>query len=426
MMVADDSAIHNPRSAMRRPLDDLLVLDLTIFLSGPFATQILGGLGARVIKIEQPGLGDPARATPPYYGPGGVHGDRPAPGDLSLSVLKRNRNKESVTLNLKTEEGRAILRDLARHADMLIENFAPGVVGRLEIDEPALRAVNPRLIYCSISGFGQEGPYRDVPAYDLVVQAMSGLMAITGEPDGPPARAGLSAADLVAGLYATIGVLAALHQRRNDPDGAGQWIDVTMLDSLFSLVFDEPLDWQVAQGLPPRTGNGRPRLTPFATYEAADGFLTICAVTDGQVAALFRAMGRPDLAGDPRYATLEARVARAAEVDALVSEWTRGRPRAELWRALREARVPAGPVADIPDLLADPQLRGRGMIVPLQGPIASTGAVLAAGLPLKFSRADAALDRPAPALGADNDAVYGGLLGYPPERLADLRARGII
>lgn len=422
------STIRDPQSTISpRPLDGLLVLDLSIFLSGPFATQILGGLGARVIKIEQPGLGDPARANPPYYGPRGVHGNRPEPGDLSLSALKRNRNKESVTLNLKHEEGKALFRDLARRADVLVENFAPGVMARLGLDEATLRALNPRLIYCSVSGFGQAGPYRGVPAYDLVVQALSGLMACTGEPDAPPTRAGPSFADLSAGLYATIGILAALHQRERDPDGRGQWLDIAMLDSLFSLVFDEPLDVQVARGQSPRTGNGRPRLTPFATYEAADGFIAICAVTDGQVAALFRAMGRDDLAGHPRYAKLEARVERADEVNALIADWTRTRTRVELWAALAEAHIPSGPVADIPDLLANPQLRERGMIAPVAHPVLGpTGEAVAAGLPLKFSRAEAALDRPAPALGQDNAAVYGDLLGLPAERLAELRARGTI
>ena len=402
------SALRTPHST--RPLGDLLVLDLTIFLSGPFATQILGGLGARVMKVEQPGLGDPARANPPYYGPRGLHSARPGPGDLSLSLLKRNRNKESVTLNLKHEEGKAIFRELARRADVLVENFAPGVMARLGLDEPVLREINPRLVYCSITGFGQEGPYRRVPAYDIVVQAMSGLMAATGEPDGPPTRAGISAADLTAGLYATIGILAALHQRDRDPDGQGglgQYLDVAMLDALFSLVFDEALDVQVARGESPRTGNRRPRLAPFAVYEAADGFIAICAVTDAQVASLFAAMGRPDLAGDPRYATLEARAGRPDEVDALVGEWIRAHPKADLWRALEEARVPAGPVADVPELLTDPQLHQRGMVAPLEHPTAGTaeGAV-AAGLPLKFSRAHAALDRPTRTLASSASHCY--------------------
>lgn len=416
---------HEPRA--RRPLDDLLILDLTIFLSGPFATQLLAGLGARVIKIEQPGIGDPARVNPPYYGSRGLHSARPASDDLSLSLLKRNRNKESVTLNLKTDEGKAILRELARRADVLIENFAPGVMDRLGLDEAALRAVNPRLVYCSITGFGQHGPYRGVPAYDIVVQALSGLMTITGEPEYPPTKAGISAADLVASLYATIGVLAALHQRDREPGGGGQHIDVAMLDGLFSLVFDEPVDVQVARGQSPRTGNRRPRLTPFASYEAADGFIAICAVTDAQVAALFRAMGRDELVGDPRYATLEARVERAAEVDALVTAWTQRLPKAELWHRLEEAHVPAGPVAEIPELLADPQLHMREMVVPLEHPTAGAvrGAV-GAGLPIKFSRAAAAFDRPAPALGQDNARVYGELLGIDATRLAELRAKGVI
>ena len=415
----------HPQAPIVRPLADLLVLDLTIFLSGPFATQLLGGLGARVIKIEQPGVGDPARANPPYFGPRGLHGGRPGDGDMSLSALKRNRNKESITLNLKHDEGKALLRDLARRADVLVENFAPGVLDRLGLGPDTLRERNPRLVVCSISGFGQDGPYRQLPAYDLVVQAMSGLMATTGAPDAPPTKAGPSFADLTAGLYATIGILAALHQR--DRDGRGQALDVAMLDGLLSLVLDEPVDLQVAAGQSPRTGNRRPRLTPFAAYEAADGFIAICAVTDAQVADLFRAIDRPDLVGDPRYATLEARIARAAEVDALVEGWTRARSRADLWAALRAARIPAGPVADIPDLLADPQLAHRAMLAPGQHP--THGAVPgahAADLPIRFSRAEARFDRPAPPLGADNARVYGDLLGLTPERLADLATRGVI
>jgi len=414
-----------PPAVAPRPLDGLLVLDLTIFLSGPFATQLLGGMGARVIKIEQPGVGDPARINPPYFGPQGLHGGRPGSGDMSLSALKRNRNKESVTLNLKLEEGKAIFRDLVRRADLLVENFAPGVLDRLGLGHAALRELNPRLIVGAISGFGQAGPYRQLPAYDIVVQAMSGMMASTGAPDAPPTKAGPSIADLAAGLYATIGLLAALQQRTRD--GLGQVVDVAMLDSLASLVLDEPLDLQVASGQSPRTGNRRPRLTPFAAYEAADGFIAICAVTDAQVADLFRAMGREDLVGDTRYATLEARVVHAAEVDALIEAWTRAHPRAELWRALREARIPAGPVADIPDLLADPQLRHRAMIAPVAHPDqGQVPGAHAADLPIRFSRAETRLDRPAPLLGADNARVYGEMLGIPPERLADLAARGVI
>lgn len=414
-----------PPIAPSRPLDGVLVLDLTIFLSGPFATQLLGGMGARVIKIEQPGVGDPARVNPPYFGPQGLHGGRPREGDMSLSALKRNRNKESVTLNLKHDEGKAIFRDLVRRADLLVENFAPGVLDRLGLGHATLRELNPRLIVGAISGFGQEGPYRQLPAYDIVVQAMSGMMASTGAPDAPPTKAGPSIADLAAGLYATIGLLAALQQRTRD--GLGQVVDVAMLDSLTSLVLDEPLDLQVASGQSPRTGNRRPRLTPFAAYEAADGFIAICAVTDAQVADLFRAMGRVDLVGDARYATLEARVVRAAEVDELIEEWTRAHDRAELWRALREARIPAGPVADIPDLLIDPQLRHRAMLAPVAHPDqGQVPGAHAADLPIRFSRAEARLERPAPLLGADNARVYGEMLGIPPERLADLAARGVI
>ncbi len=418
---------QSPPQPTHRPLDGLVVLDLTLYLSGPFATQILGGLGARVIKVEQPGLGDPIRATPPYYGSRGIHLQPREADDLSLSVLKRNRNKESITLNLKSERGRDLLYQLVAYADVLVENFAPGVAARLGLDEATLHQRNPRLIIGAISGFGQDGPYRSLPAYDIVVQAMSGLMTSTGEPDGPPTRNGPSFADLTAGLYAMIGILAALYQRDHDPAHAGQSVEVAMLDSLFALVFDEALDWQTARGDSPRTGNRRPRLTPFGVYEAADGFIAICAVTEAQVATLFRTIERPDLLTDPRYATLEARVANAAATDAIIEEWTRPRTRAAIWQALQAAHIPAGPVAEIPELLADPQLHAREMITPLAHPtLGANSAVIAAGLPLKFSRAAAAFDRPAPFLGADNERVYGELLQLSPAQVQQLREQGVI
>lgn len=411
----------------QRPLTGLVVLDLTLYLSGPFATQILAGLGARVIKIEQPGLGDPIRATPPYYGARGIHQQPREADDLSLSVLKRNRNKESITLNLKSEQGRALLYQLVQRADLLVENFAPGVAARLGLDEATLHSYNPRLIIGAISGFGQNGPYRTLPAYDIVVQAMSGLMTSTGEPDGPPTRSGPSFADLTAGLYATIGLLAALYQRNQDPAQAGQTVEVAMLDSLFALVFDEALDLQTARGESPRTGNSRPRLTPFGVYEAADGFMAICAVTEAQVAALFRTIDRPDLLTDPHHATLEARIANAPATDAIIAAWTRPRSRAAIWQALQAAQIPAGPVAEIPELLADPQLHARQMITPLQHPtLGATSEVIAADLPLHFSRATAHLDRPAPFLGADNERIYGELLQLSPAQLQQLHAAGVI
>jgi len=410
---------------MHRPLEGLKVIDLTIFLSGPFCTQLLAALGADVIKIERPGSGDAARFNPPYFDSRGLHFEPPEPGSLSLSILKRNRNKRSVTLNLKTEKGKGIFKDMIKKADIVTENFSPGTMGRLGLGYDVLKSVNPRLIYCCISGFGQYGPYRDRTAFDIIIQAMSGLMAVTGFRDGPPLRTDVSVGDLIASLYSAVGILAALRFR--DKTGKGQMIDVSMLDGVFSFLFDEAKDLYASLGLPDRTGNHRLRLTPFGVFEAKDGYVAICIATDDQCYRLFQCMGREDLITHPKFTTLEARWNNVEEVISTIEEWTRTKPKDELVEELTQEHLPCGPVVSIKEIVHDPQLASREMIIPVEHPLfGRVKGAIGTGMPIKMSETPCSFDQPAPLLGQHNEEVYQELLGYSPEDIARLKEEGVV
>jgi formyl-CoA transferase len=258
-------------------LEGIVVLDLTRFLSGPHCTLLLAGLGAEVIKIDDPSSGDPAAKAPPYAGPGGATFERSSSDDYGIAYLKRARGKKSATLNLKDRRGRELLLRLARHADVLVENFRPGVSERLGIGYAALQDVNSRLVFCALSGYGASGPDRDLKAYDLMVQAESGLMSLTGEPAGAPMKTGGALSDMIAGTYAALGIVAALHERSRT--GRGQSVDVAMVDCLFSMVLDEPVDSYERLGLAARQGNRIMRFSPFNAYRARDGWVTLGAAT---------------------------------------------------------------------------------------------------------------------------------------------------
>ncbi len=410
---------------MKRPLEDVRILDLTTFLSGPYAMMIAAYLGAEVVKVERPGIGDPVRATPPYSGPGGIVLEKKDERDLSFSLLKRGRGKKSITLNLQAEKGKNICRELVKKVDVVAENFAPGVMDRLGIGYGELKKIKPDIIFCSISGFGQDGPYKNLPAFDPVVQGMSGVMEVTGYAENPPVRSGLAVGDQVAALYMVIGLLSALRYR--EKTGLGQAVDISMMDSLFSLLFDEALDVYVERGIPIRTGNRRLRLTPFNSYKAKDGYVVICTASDQHWSALLKAMGREDLLENARYKTLDQRMKNADEVDALVESWTSARPKRETVEILRKQGIAAGIVATIPEVLEDPQLNFRGMVTGLDHPEFGTvkGAV-AHGIPVKLSESGGSFDRPGPYLGAHNQEVYGGWLGYSPEDLKQLHQEGVI
>jgi crotonobetainyl-CoA:carnitine CoA-transferase CaiB-like acyl-CoA transferase len=405
-------------------LSGIRVLDLTRFLSGPHATLLLAGLGAEVVKIDDPATGDPTTGAPPLVGPGGVALERRSAQDYGIAYLKRARGKKSATLNLKHAEGRALFLELVGHADVVIENFRPGVAARLGIDFPVLHEKNKKLVYCALTGYGSTGPDRALKAYDLMAQAASGLMSITGEPGGAPMKAGTPLSDMIAGTYAALGVVSALHERSRT--GLGQAVDVSMVDCLFSMLMDEPLDCYAGLGLSARQGNRIMRFSPFNTYAASDGWVAIGAATGEEWKNLLAAIGREDLREHPQWSQVGWRIANNAEVDMLVSGFTAGRTVAAIVDTLGRHDVPCSPVRTPQEAIAWPHLRARGMVQPLKQPDGQATEVAAAGLPLKFSRSCAAPDAPAPVPGAHTADLLGRLLALDAAKIADLKQRGVV
>jgi crotonobetainyl-CoA:carnitine CoA-transferase CaiB-like acyl-CoA transferase len=407
------------------PLTGLTVLDLTLALAGPFASFLLAGLGARVIKIENPESPDPCRQNPPYLGRDGVSLGRTRPDDVSVSALNRLRGKYGITLNLKQPGARGVFADLLRQADIVVENFSAGTLERLGVGYSFSRSINPRVIYCSVSGFGATQAPGTGKAMDNIIQALSGLMMTSGTPDDPPVRVGVPVADLVAPVFGVVGILAALRQR--DASGVGQHVDVSMLGVLTALVAAEPFDLLEACGLPQRTGRVVPRLTPFGVYESADGHVAICAPTDQFARGVFAAIGHPEFEGDPRFATRDARVAHVDEMNAQIEAFTRTVPTSELLPLLERHNVPAADVRSPRDAVRDPRVLARGETMPLEHPECGRVAdVVGMGVPITFSEARPACLRPAPSVGQDNALVYGEWLGYGRAGVEKLQAAGVI
>jgi len=405
---------------MSGTLEGLVVLDLTRYLSGPHCTLLLAGLGAEVIKIDEPAGGDPAALAPPFSGPSF---ERASPADYGLAYLKRARGKQSATLNLKHARGRELFLRLAEKADVVVENFRPGVAERLGIGYPVLQQRNPRLVYCALSGYGATGPDRSLKSFDLMAQAEAGLMSITGEPGGPPMKTGGALADMIAGSYAALGIVAALNERERS--GRGQAVDVSMVDCLFSMMMDEPLDSYEKLGLAARQGNRIMRVSPFNAYRAKDGWVTLGAATNADWLALLEVMGRADLREHPDFSRVEWRVPHNEEVDRIVGEWTARCTVREAIERLRAADVPCGAVRTAKEAIEWEQLKVRGMVQALKRPDGSDAGVAAAGMPLKFSRSAAHHDAPAPVPGADTAAVLQRLLGLSADEIARLKADGI-
>jgi CoA:oxalate CoA-transferase len=376
---------------MSAPLDGITVLDLTHVLAGPFCSGTLGDLGARVIKIERPGTGDDTRAFPPF-----VQGE-------SAYFAALNAGKQSIALDLKAPADRAIFDRLLARADVLLENFRPGTMERLGYGWPEVSARFPGLVYGSVSGFGQTGPERDKPAYDIVVQARGGVMSITGEEGGPPVRVGASVGDIVAGMYLAQGVLAALLARA--AHGRGDRIDISMLDAQLAIQ-EHSLAITSATGVPPHaTGARHPTITPFSTYRASDGFFVIGAGNDALFGKLCQALGLPALAGDPKFATNAARCENVALLKRLIEAVTLGETRAHWVAALEAAGVPTGLVQDMGQVLRDPQILARNMVLPVE---ARPGrpAFVAAGNPIKMaSLPEPDHRRAAPALDGDRQSL---------------------
>jgi formyl-CoA transferase/CoA:oxalate CoA-transferase len=393
------------------PLAGVTVLDLTRVLSGPYCTLLLGDLGARVIKIERPGRGDDTRA----WGPPFVDGE-------STYFLSINRNKESVTLDFKRPEGRAILERLAARADVVVENFRPGTLDAIGFDHASLSARYPRIVYASISGYGQTGPRRDEPGYDAVIQAEGGLMSITGPEDGPAYRLGVAVADFLTGVFTAQGVLAALIAR--EKTGRGQRVDVGMLDAVTAMLTYQAGIW-FATGEPPRRmGNRHPSIAPYDTFRASDGEFVLAVGNDAQFRACCGIVGTPALADDPRFATNAARVAHVHALAALLADAFASRTRAEWIGALTAAGVPAGSVRDVGEVLRDPQTAARDMILEVEH--ATLGTIAQLGLPVKLSDTPGSVRLAPPVLGQHTDAVLRDDLGLGDDEIARLRREGVV
>lgn len=409
-----------------RPLEGKTVIDLTTALSGPYATLMLAGLGARVIKVENPSRGgDSSRNNSPYVTADGLSVTRTSSDDMSVSMMLRGRNKESITLNMKHEESREVFFDLVRNADIVVENYSAGVTKRLGIDYDSVRHLNPTLVYTSISGFGAQGGAGTGKAMDTIIQALSGVMMTAGEPGDGPVRFGLPVGDLVAPLFAVIGTLAAVVQASDT--GEGQHVDVSMLGALTSLVACEPFDAFEKIGLPLRTGDYVPRLAPFGTFATSDGWFAVCAPTDEFAHGVMRALGTPELADDERFARRDGRVANADALHAMIAQWAQHRTTEEATRTLEESGVPVAPVRSTADAVRDPIVQSRGEVVELHHPLFSTDEPLyGTGMPIRLSASDTSLTVPAPALGQHTETVLSGLLGYSADRIAGLRSAGAL
>lgn len=411
--------------AMHAPLEGVRVLDLTVALAGPLCTLLLGGLGAEVIKVEAPGGGDIARTNPPFVGPNGIHYGAMNPEEVSVSILNRARNKKSVTIDLKSEEGRVLFYRLAEKSDVVVENFSEGTADRLCVGYENLIQYKPDIVYASLSGLGDPNPYPGLKAMDIIIQAMSGIMEVTGFPDGPPTRVGIPIGDMTAPLFATSGILSALLYRNKT--GIGQHIKVSLLDCLATLVAEEHFDLFAAAGFPMRSGNYHDRLAPFGVYPASDGYVAIAAPTDAWMNGVFKAIGQPELMSDPRFASRGPRAQNAKELNGLIEAWTSRHTTEEIVRNFFEKhRVPAVKVRRPEEVLADPRLRESGAVVPLQHPKQGEIGALGMGVPIHFSSCKSGYDQPAPEIGQHTDEILHSILDLGDGELAELRKKSII
>ncbi|MFC0683308.1 CaiB/BaiF CoA transferase family protein [Novosphingobium clariflavum] len=392
------------------PLAGVRVIDFTRVLAGPAASLALADLGAEVFKIEPPGTGDETRTFPPM---------REGESHYYLAV---NRGKKSIVVDLKSEEGLALVRDLAARCDVLVENYRPGVMDRLGLGYEAIAAINPRLIYCSISGYGQTGPLRDRPSFDIVLQAMSGALSMNGEPDGLPTKLGIPLGDLVGGINGPIGILSALYERERT--GKGRHIDVSLMDGLIGML------GYIAQlaffngSDPTRVGSQHPNLVPYGIFPAREGSIVIACLTPGFWSRICRAIERPELTEDPRYDTLEKRRDARAEVNAIVAAFTERRSVDELVAIFTAHEVPHAPILGVTEALAQPQAAAREMVVETQHK--TLGPIPIVNRPIRFTDAPQPVPSAPPVLGEHTDTILEEVLDLSPERIAQLRRAGVV
>jgi formyl-CoA transferase/CoA:oxalate CoA-transferase len=392
-----------------KPLDDLFVVDLSRILSGPVCTMLMADMGAEVVKVEPPPLGDDSR----QWGP-------PFIGGISTYFLSINRNKKSLGLNLKTDQGRQILWKLVERADVLIENFRPGVLDKLGFGYEAVAQVNPRTVYCSVSGFGQTGPYRERPGYDVIAQGESGMMDLTGYPDGAPAKLGASLADIVAGLYAFNGICLALLARHKT--GKGQLVDVSLLDGMVSTLTYHALIYLSTGRSPKRAGTRHPSIVPYECFEAKDGFVNIAVTNQKQWENFCEALGFAQLAHDPRFESMKARLANYGELRPMIARVVSKMSRADVMNMMSEVGIPAGPINTVAEILEDPHIHAREMVVELTHP--EYGPLKTLGIPIKLSDTPGRVETAPPKFGEHNLEVLRGL-GFNNDQISEFDRNGI-
>ena len=394
----------------KKALTGIRVLDLSRVLAGPWCTQMLGDLGAEIIKVEQPGKGDDTRSWgPPWHG----EGDQ----KLSAYYLSTNRNKASVTIDIATPEGQGLIRAMAAKSDVLVENFKQGGLAKYGLDYDSLITANPHLIHCSITGFGQDGPRAAQPGYDFMIQGLSGMMSVTGDPSNEPQKSGVAFADIMTGLHAIIAILAAINQRRDT--GRGQHIDMALFDVAVSTLANQALNFLVSGKPPVQSGNAHPNVVPYQAFATSDGHLILAVGNDSQFARFGTVAGHPDWGSDPRFATNAARIENRADLTPEIARIMAGRTTAQWVEALEAASIPHGPINNIGQALADPQAVHRGLVT-------DAGGRPAIASPLRLSDSMPDAGTAPPVLGADTFDVLGRLLDLDAGTLDDLRTSGII
>ncbi|MCD6182861.1 MAG: CoA transferase [Thermovirga sp.] len=393
-----------------KALEGIRVLDFTRVLAGPFCTMVLADLGAEVVKVERPGVGDDSRAFGPFI------------GLESAYFMSINRNKKSITLNLKDQRAVEIVKKMIPHFDVVVENFRPGVMDRLGLGYESLKELNPRLIYASSSGFGHTGPYSQLPAYDLIVQGMGGIMSITGPDEQHPTKVGSSIADIFAGVFCAIGILAALNHR--EKTGEGQKVDVSMLDCQVAILENAISRYFVTGKIPTPIGNRHPSIAPFATFKTQDGFINIAIGNDFIWNRFCNLVGRPELAEDSRFISNEARNNNWEELEPILEEIMAKDNTAAWIEKLRSVGVPCGPINNIEQLVNDPQVLEREMIVEVEHPVA--GNLKMPGCPIKMSKTPGKIEKPAPLLGGDNEEILTRFAGLSKEELKTLQEEEVI